>query len=39
LFTNVGGDWPAFHAAVKALSRLPQAQRDTRLQALQQGGQ
>ena len=39
LFANVGGDWPAFHAAVKALSRLPQAQRDTRLQALQQGGQ
>ena len=39
LFADVGGDWPAFHAAVKALSRLPQAQRDTRLQALQQGGQ
>jgi len=39
LFANAGGDWPAFHAAVTAISRLPQAQRDTRLQALQQGGQ
>jgi predicted aminopeptidase len=39
LFADVGGDWPAFHAAVKELSRLPQAQRDTRLQALQQSRQ
>lgn len=38
LFENEGGNWTAFHAAVEALSRLPKAQRDARLQMLLPAG-
>ncbi|RAP59824.1 aminopeptidase [Oleiagrimonas sp. MCCC 1A03011] len=34
LFAQVHGDWPAFFAAVRALSKLPAAQRHAKLDAL-----
>lgn len=34
LFAQGGGDWPRFHATVRALSRLPKAERQARLRAL-----
>ncbi|WP_234026768.1 aminopeptidase [Melaminivora suipulveris] len=34
LFAQEGGDWPRFHAAVRALARAPQAERDARMQEL-----
>lgn len=34
LFAQVGGDWPRFHAAVRALARLDKAERQARLRAL-----
>ena len=34
LFEREGADWPRFHAAVRALARLPRAQRRDELQAL-----
>ena len=37
LFVQVGGNWAAFHEAVQALGRLPEAQREARLIALQAG--
>ena len=37
LFAREGGDWGRFHAAVQALARLPQAERQQRLQALADG--
>lgn len=35
LFARSGSDWRAFHAQVRLLSRLPQAERERRLEALQ----
>ncbi|MFT3778230.1 MAG: aminopeptidase [Ottowia sp.] len=34
LFAREGGDWPRFHAAVRALARLPRAERLAQLRAL-----
>lgn len=34
LFAREGADWARFHAAVRALARLPRSERDARLQAL-----
>lgn len=34
LFEREGRDWPRFHAAVKALARAPQSEREAELQAL-----
>lgn len=34
LFARGGGDWPRFHAAVRALARLPKDERQARLRAL-----
>ncbi|MGG2398933.1 aminopeptidase [Pseudomonas sp. SH1-B] len=36
LFAREGRDWPRFYAAVAALGRLPDAERQTKLTALQQ---
>lgn len=36
LFAREGGDWPRFHAAVRALARLPKAERHAQLAALGQ---
>lgn len=37
LFAREGGDWARFHAAVQALARLPQAERQQRLRTLADG--
>ncbi len=34
LFEREGGDWPRFHAAVRALAALPQRERDAAMQEL-----
>ncbi|WP_460878674.1 aminopeptidase [Rhodanobacter koreensis] len=34
LFTRAGRSWPAFYASVRALAKLPKAQREQRLQGL-----
>ena len=37
LFAREGSDWARFHAAVQALARLPQAERQQRLRTLADG--